>query len=141
MADFLTATVIPVRLACQDAHNRPLVTSLWYLYRDGELWCATQESARLVAMLRRNSAVGFEVAGDTPPYHGVRGQGQAELVAARGPDTLEQLIDRYLGRRDSGLAGWLLARRDTETAIRIRPDWMTAWDYRRRMQDAMAPAG
>jgi hypothetical protein len=136
---FLAGTVIPIRLACNSFGGAPLVMSLWYLYRDGALWCATQQDARLVARLREDPAVGFEVAGDAPPYHGVRGQGRAELFTQHGPVTLEQLIDRYLGRRDSRLAKWLLARLDSEVAIRIVPDWVTAWDYRRRMRDAVAP--
>ena len=137
---FLADAVIPIRLAAVDDDGTPIVMSLWYLYRDGHLWCATQQAARLVAMLRQHAEVGFEVAGDTPPYHGVRGQGRVELSTENGAATLEQLIDRYLGRRDSGLAKWLLARGATEIAIRIRPTWITAWDYRARMQDAVATA-
>ncbi len=135
---FLSETVIPIRLAAADAGGSPTVMSLWYLYSDRSLWCATQQDARLVAMLREHDEVGFEIAGDTPPYHGVRGQGRAELSTEQGPAMLEELIDRYLGRRDSGLARWLLARRDDEIAIRIRPTWLTSWDYRERMQDAVA---
>lgn len=134
---FLIDAVIPIRLAAVDSSGQPIVMSLWYLYRDGQLWCATQQGARLVAMLRGHSKVGFEIAGDTPPYFGVRGQGRVELSTEHGPTILEQLIERYLGRRDSRLAKWLLARSDEEIAIRIRPAWLTAWDYRARMNDAV----
>ena len=137
---FLADTVIPIRLAFTTGSGAPLVMSLWYLYDDGALWCATQQDAKLVAQLRRHETVGYEIAGDQPPYHGVRGQGRAELSLEAGPAMLERLIDRYLGRRDSSLAQWLLARRDSEIAIRIRPQWVTAWDYRTRMRDAVAAA-
>jgi len=135
---FLSDSVIPIRLAAADSGGSPIVMSLWYLYRDGSLWCATQADARLVAMLREHDEVGYEIAGDTPPYHGVRGQGRVTLSTERGPTLLEQLIDRYLGRRDSRLARWLLARRDDEIAIQIRPTWLTSWDYRERMENAVA---
>lgn len=135
---FLSDTVIPVRLAAVDADGVPIVMSLWFLFRDGAIWCATQQDARLVAMLRATPSVGFEIAGDQPPYFGVRGQGRVELSTADGGTTLESLIDRYLGDRESSLAQWLLARRDDEVAIRIRPEWITAWDYRERMQTAVA---
>ena len=137
IAKFLGDTVIPVRLAALDREHRPVVMSLWFVYRDDCLWCATQRTARLIALLSDSPVVGFEVAGDAPPYHGVRGQGTVVLSPQDGPRVLEELIERYLDRRDSGLARWLLARRDREVAIQIRPDWMTAWDYRERMRDAV----
>lgn len=134
--EYLAETVIPVRLAAVDSDAAPIVMSLWFQFRDGAIWCATQREARLVKLLRANPAVGFEIAGDTPPYFGVRGQGRVELSAADGAATLEKLIDRYLAGRESGLARWLLARREDEVAIRIQPAWVTAWDYRERMQAA-----
>lgn len=130
---FLRVTTIPVRLACLTANGAPLVCSLWYLYADGALWCATQASARIVALLAREPRCGVEVAGDLPPYRGVRGQGLAVIDAAAGAAVLPQLIDRYLGSRDSPFARWLLARQAEEVAIRIAPDWLSAWDYSRRM--------
>ena len=135
---FLGEAVIPVRLAAADKDGAPIVLSLWFLYHDDALWCATQRDARLIGMLRERPTVGFEVAADAPPYHGVRGQGSVALSPRHGPQVLERLIDRYLGHRDSRLASWLLARRDEEVAIQIKPGWVTAWDYRERMQDAVA---
>ena len=137
IAQYLDEAVIPVRLAAVDNDHAPIVLSLWFLYRDDSLWCATQQDARLIAMLRERPRVGFEVAGDTPPYHGVRGQGSVALSAMHGPQVLEELIDRYLGHRDSRLARWLLARLHEELAIQIKPDWVTAWDYRESMRDAV----
>jgi hypothetical protein len=130
---FLRVTTIPVRLACLTASGAPLVCSLWYLYADGALWCATQASARIVALLAREPRCGVEVAGDLPPYRGVRGQGLAAIDAAAGAAVLPQLIDRYLGSRESAFGRWLMARQADEVAIRIEPDWLTAWDYSRRM--------
>jgi hypothetical protein len=103
------------------------------LYDEDAIWCATQGSARIVRLLARESRCGLEVAGDLPPYRGVRGQGTAVIDAGAGAAVLPQLIDRYLGSRDSAFARWLLARQAGEVAIRIEPDWLTAWDYSRRM--------
>jgi hypothetical protein len=57
----------------------------------------------------------------------------AELVPAEGAQRLGELIDRYLGDRDSDLARWLLSRADGEVAIRLRPRWITSWDFSARM--------
>ncbi len=132
---FLADTVIPVRLACIDRDGVPLVCSLWYLYADGALWCATQQSASVAAFLRAEARCGFEVAPEQMPYRGVRGQGRVSLSAAEGPGVLLRLIDRYLGSRDTSFAAWLVARSATEVAIRLEADWVTSWDFSKRMDN------
>ena len=130
---YLVETVVPLRLACVDPEGHPLVLSLWFLWRERALWCATAPDARVVALLRAEPRCGFEVARDAPPYRGVRGQGRAELVPARGLEILEALVDRYLGARESRFARWLLARGKDEMAIRIVPSRISSWDFSRRM--------
>jgi nitroimidazol reductase NimA-like FMN-containing flavoprotein (pyridoxamine 5'-phosphate oxidase superfamily) len=131
---FLADAVIPIRLGCVDHEGDPLVCSLWYLYADGALWCATQQSASVITLLEADPRCGFEVAPETMPYRGVRGQGKVVLSAEQGPGTLLRLLDRYLGTRDSGFATWLIGRSSTEVAIRIEPAWVTSWDFSQRMQ-------
>ena len=138
ITEFLRNSRIPVRLAAVSASGSPLICSLWYAYADGAIWCATQRDAYFAGLLRNNPLCGFEVAADSLPYRGVRGQGRASLSDTAGPDTLAQLIDRYLENRESSLAQWLLARKTDEVAIRIEPVWLTAWDYSQRMSDATA---
>jgi len=132
--EFLRGQQIPVRLACLATNAGPMVCSLWYLYDDGALWCATQKSARVAGYLAQQPTCGFEVAPETMPYKGVRGQGNATLSHEQGGHVLERLIDRYLGSRSSEFARWLLKRSDNEVAIKIEPIWMTAWDFSRRMK-------
>lgn len=134
ISDFLLRTEIPLRLSCLSTGGAPLICSLWFLYDDGAIWCATQHSARLVTLLAKDARCAFEIAGDAMPYRGVRGQGAATLLPADGPAILRRLIDRYLHGRDSGFARWLISRQDDEVAVRIDPGWMTAWDFSRRMK-------
>jgi len=136
---WVTGQRIPIRLACLTGKGEPLVCSLWYLYENGCFWCATQKSARVARYLARHPLCGFEVAPEMPPYRGVRGQAEAALLPDRGPDVLQRLIERYLGDLDSDFAGWLLARSNRETAIRLRPTWLTSWDFSARMQGISAP--
>lgn len=131
--DFFNDCVIPVRLACLTRSGAPIVCSLWYVYEDGIIWCATQKTAKVVSYLEDQPGVGFEIAPDAPPYRGVRGQGQVTLSEGRGVDVLTRLIDRYLGDRDSDFARWLIERGRNEVAIGIVPEWVTSWDFESRM--------
>src|SRR5512134_890654 len=45
---YLLETVVPLRLACADPDGHPLVLSLWFLWLEGALWCATAPDARVV---------------------------------------------------------------------------------------------
>lgn len=132
---FLRTQTIPLRLACLTRRATPIVCSLWYRWDDDALWCATQSSARVVNYLSAHPDCGFEVAPESPPYRGVRGQGRASLETEPARDVLLALIDRYVGTRESGFARWLIARADREVAIRIRPTWLTSWDFAKRMRD------
>lgn len=133
---FLTGAKIPLRLAVTGpSDGTPFVVSLWYLWRDGAFWCATPEKSAVVVALRQSPGCGFEVAGEIPPYHGVRGQGRAS-VTGDGSGLLRELYARYGGRPDHPFAEWLLNRDEPEAVIRIVPDRMTSWDFRARMGDA-----
>jgi len=138
---FVDGQRIPLRLACLTARREPLVCSLWYVYEDRSFWLATQKSARVARNLERHPLCGFEIAPETPPYKGVRGQAEARLLPERGPEVLARLIDRYLGGRDSDFAKWLMARSDREVAIRLVPTWLTSWDFSARMHGAPNPPG
>jgi len=133
VSTYLSESLIPIRLAANMADGFPVVVSLWYLWDGQHLWCAMHESARLVNHLRRDARVAFEVAGDTPPYRGVRGQARAEITEERdGHTLLADLLMRYLGGIDGDLAKWLLSR-EGELAIRLRPTNLMSWDYSGRM--------
>lgn len=130
---FLRESRIPVRIACNGASGHPVLVSLWFVARDGELWCATQRSASVASLLTRDPRCAFEVSVEAPPYLGVRGTGIATLHDDRGEEILRVLIERYLGDTHSKLARFLLARTEQETAIRIEPQTLVSWDYRERM--------
>lgn len=131
---FLASAVIPVRLACLGNGGAPLLCSLWFLHDNDAIWCATPHTARVAALLAQDPRCAFEIAGDLMPYRGVRGQGTARLSRADGPAVLLRLIDRYLPTRESAFARWLISRQQDEVAVRIEPEWLTAWDFSARMQ-------
>ena len=132
---FMDKTVIPLRLACVTESGWPVTLSLWYVYLDGAIYCATQQSARVVRYLENETRCGFEIASDLPPYCGMRGQARAVIEPEKGADVLEILLNRYLDGTDNQLARGLLSKKDKEVAIRIAPVNITTWNFKDRMQD------
>lgn len=138
VAEFLESSIIPMRLAIHDSSGSPWVVSLWFLHDEDALWCATNRKAKLVSYLQANPQCGFEIAGDRPPYRGIRGKGQATLLPERGGEILGRLLKRYAISPDSKLARSLLAKVDQEVAICIKPSRISSWDFTKRMADATA---
>ncbi|MDF1735510.1 MAG: pyridoxamine 5'-phosphate oxidase family protein [Minwuia sp.] len=132
---FLTSTTVPMRLAAITGSGRPMLVSVWFSWEADALWCASPMQADIVRALRHNSACAFEVSVEAPPYYGVRGQGQAEILPD-GKDQLRDLIIRYGGDPESDFAKWLLGRKVEEATLRITPDRLSTWDFRKRMGDA-----
>ncbi len=128
----LRSAVIPLRLATS-GQRFPLVQSLWFVYADAALWCATQGDSLVARRIAAHPRVGFEVASDAPPYRGVRGHGRATILTEPAVKVLGDLVDRYLGDRSAPLATWLMSRADTEVAIRIDHLAVTSWDFTTRM--------
>jgi hypothetical protein len=136
IADYLQAQCTPLRLSVVH-RDAPLICSLWYLYEDGHLWCATQADALVARAVGSDAPCGFEIANNDPPYRGVRGQGKVVVHEQGGLEMLERLVRRYLGSTKTGFAQWLLNRDEAEVALSIKPGWITAWDYGARMSDAV----
>jgi hypothetical protein len=139
MESYLHSVKIPIRLACTTESGWPMAVSLWFQYQSGRLFCATQKSARVVSYLQNNSRCAFEIAADLPPYCGVRGQAIASIDEKIGASILEQLLVRYLGDIDNTLARKLLAKRENEVAIVLKPVKVFTWDFSHRMQNIVTP--
>ncbi len=131
---YLLDTRFPLRLATLNSRGFPLVTSVWYLYDNGLIWCAVQNNSDVAGNIEDDNRCGFEVGPNETPYMGVRGQGLAKLLPGKGKEKLEKLIGRFLDEKNNELADWLRSRAGSETAIMIEPDWFFSWDYSGRMR-------
>ena len=131
--DYLQQANTPLRIACLDNDDYPIVCSLWFTYKDGALWAATHKSAHIIKLLQKKPQVGFEIATNEFPYKGVRGKADVSLFADNDVNTLEDVIDKYLQGSNQGLADWLLSRKDDEFALKISPLTINAWDFSHRM--------
>jgi len=134
---FLQSETIPIRLSCHTQADVLWMLSLWYLYRDDALWCATSASADVVDYLTGDDRVAFEISTNDPPYKGVRGNGTASIEADPDKTLLKELLERYLGGTDSPLAERLLSPERDEVRIRIDPTKMYTWDFSERMQGSV----
>jgi nitroimidazol reductase NimA-like FMN-containing flavoprotein (pyridoxamine 5'-phosphate oxidase superfamily) len=132
---FLNNSQFPLRLACVAEDGFPRVVSVWYGYDGQSLRCVSHRSSQLVSLLQRCERVGFELAPNEPPYHGVRGQGIARLGSDADGEVLGEMLQRYLGGTESKLGKWLLSRSEDEVLITIEPLRLFSWDYRERMED------
>lgn len=133
--EFLTGARWPMRLACHGSDGFPRVVSVWFRLQEGKLLSVSHRDSALVRLLRQDPRVGFEVSPNQPPYHGVRGQATVTLAPLADGDTLERLVERYLGDRESRVGNWLLSRKSEEILITLTPGRLFSWDYRERMAD------
>lgn len=133
LSRYLSDSRNPLRLSVLSA-GRPLIVPLWYLVDDGYIWCASKPDAFVTRCIGNSASCGFDVSDNTIPYRGVRGQGTVDIVKDEGECILRELVKRYLPDTDSKFARWLLKGAENEVAIRISPEWITAWDFGQRMK-------
>ena len=124
---------IPIRIACIKPNGFPIVLSLWYVNIDGKIYCATQKTARIITYLKINPVCSFEIAGDTPPYRGIRGEGTVKILNDKGESVLLALIAKYLKGKKSNLSNFLKKNSKSEVAIEIKPQRIHTYDYSSRM--------
>jgi nitroimidazol reductase NimA-like FMN-containing flavoprotein (pyridoxamine 5'-phosphate oxidase superfamily) len=134
MKIFLTKSLIPIRIACQTQSGWPMIVSLWFLYENGNLYCATQKNAKIVAYLENQNLSAIEISADMPPYCGIRCQTTAKILPQRGIEILDRLIIRYLGGFDNPLAKTLKVHQDNEVAIEFTPVNVFSWNFEKRMK-------
>ena len=130
---FLQNNPIPMRISCNGDNGFPLICSVWFAVHKNTLYCISHENAKLTKQLQANNRCAFEVATNSPPYMGVRGQARATLERENAKQLMIELNDRYLEGHNSSLSNWLLSRIEHECVIKLEPTWITAWDYTERM--------
>ena len=84
---------IPIRIAFMKSTDLPAVISLWYVCKDGKIYCAAQKTAKIVSYLQKNPMCGFEIAADKPPYKGMRAERNAHILNETGAYVLDLLIE------------------------------------------------
>jgi len=127
-------TKIPIRIGFIKPNGAPSIISLWYIDINGKIYCATQKTAKIIQYLENHPTCGFEIAADSPPYKGSRGEGTAKIIPSKGPEILKILIKKYLGDKESTLSKFLINHSKNEIAIEITPKKIFHYDYSKRMK-------
>lgn len=118
-------------LATLDAEGRPVLTPVWYLYRDGRLLIRTGADSAKARNVARDPRVTVCVQDERPPYRSVTIHGAATVEA--GEDGLgAQIAKRYLG----GVAGAAYERtareaveQGAEVTVVVTPERVVTQDY------------
>ena len=133
---YLDQANTPLRISCNDSDGYPIICSLWYVHQDGVLWSASHNSSHIVKTLKSKQKIGFEIATNEYPYHGVRGKANIALFEDESEGILEKVIEKYLQGSNRGLSNWLMSRQKEECAIKISPIVLNSWDFSGRMDRA-----
>ncbi|MDX1504321.1 MAG: pyridoxamine 5'-phosphate oxidase family protein [Spongiibacter sp.] len=131
---FLDQAITPMRISCCDNDGFPIICSMWFVHKDGTLWAASHRNSYIVKVLKKSPKIGFEIATNEYPYHGVRGKATVTLLNDSVENVLETVIDRYLQGSNRSLSNWLLSRKNDEYALKISPQSITSWDFSNRME-------
>ncbi|MFT6051428.1 MAG: nitroimidazol reductase NimA-like FMN-containing flavoprotein [Halioglobus sp.] len=131
--EYLDNANTPLRISCTGSDGYPIICSLWYIHQDGVLWSASHKNSHMVKTLRKDPKIGFEVATNEYPYHGVRGKANITLLEDSAEDILEKVIGKYLRGSNKNLSDWLMSRKADEYAIKISPITLNSWDFSARM--------
>ena len=85
-AAFLTEPGILMRIAVVRADGTPLVTPIWFLYRDDAIYFTPREKSEWFGCLRRDPRLSLCIDEQPSPYRKVIVEGAAELVYDVGND-------------------------------------------------------
>ncbi len=125
-------------MACATAGPRgwPHLIPLWYVVRDGELWCWTYAKSQKVRNLERDDRATLQVeTGDQ--YHELRGvmiearaviHRQTEDVAKVGQEILERFGS---GTRGKAFVDVVRAQAAKRVALQFVPQRVASWDHRK----------
>jgi PPOX class probable F420-dependent enzyme len=119
-----------------DERGRPRVRPVWFLWSDGEFLFTTRLRARYTGRdLATSPSVSVSVASEDRPYRALVAHGRPEVIV-RNEDLLAAICSRYV---DDGRARARQMNEPDRVLLRMRPETVLSWDYRR--EDTDGPKG
>ncbi len=100
--------------------EKPHISSVWYMWRDGCFWYSTAEDRLKVKIIKENPHVALIIDTDTRPYKGVIIEGLAELTKSKLSEITLKIVERYVSKKDVKKQFETLMRA-SRVLIRIRP--------------------
>jgi nitroimidazol reductase NimA-like FMN-containing flavoprotein (pyridoxamine 5'-phosphate oxidase superfamily) len=130
---FLTSTKGPLRLGTVDAKGDPMIHPLWFYYLNERLYILSLKDNLKVRNIRGKRRVYVSIDTDAEPHKGVKGKGNAMILADIGKAVpiSEKMISKYLGDPNTAMAKRILGgiRNGTEVLVEITPLYFSTWDY------------
>ena len=96
---FLDTRGVLMRIACVRPDGSPLVTPIWFVFREESIWFTPRAQSEWFACLRADPRVALCIDEESQPYRKVVVDGSAELVHDLGEDDLWRNLYRQIARR------------------------------------------
>jgi len=118
-------------LGTNSANGAPILTPIWYLYRDGRILMRTDKQSVKIRNIERDPRVTVCVQDERPPYASVTVYGKAAIEQAR-EDLGVAIAKHYLGA--VGAQGYQRAAREAieqgdEVTLVITPERVLTQDF------------
>jgi general stress protein 26 len=135
--EFLSRSKLNLHLGTIDEDNYPNVHPTWFLY-DGSkdvIFVETGKHSKKTKNLQQNDKVYFCIDDGNPPYKGVRGKANVQILSEPNSNfpIAEKIMLKYLGSTDHPMAKTLLqnVRDGNSVMLEIKPLYYSTWDYSR----------
>jgi uncharacterized pyridoxamine 5'-phosphate oxidase family protein len=133
--DFLTTKVLNVHLGTVDENGHANIHPAWYYYEDSKekIYVETGRHSKKMENLARNNTIYFCIDDPNPPYKGVRGKGNVEVLRDVTFNVLiaQKIHLRYLGNLDDPISLELMdaIKKGQSVVLEISPKYYSTWDY------------
>jgi uncharacterized pyridoxamine 5'-phosphate oxidase family protein len=133
--DFLTTKVLNIHLGTVDENGHANIHPAWYYYEDSKekIYVETGRHSKKMENLARNNTIYFCIDDPNPPYKGVRGKGNVEVLRDVTFNILiaQKIHLRYLGNLEHPIAHELMdaIKKGQSVVLEISPKYYSTWDY------------
>jgi PPOX class probable F420-dependent enzyme len=124
-----------LQIATVDEKGEPNIQPVWFYYAkdEGKLLIITSKLAKKTQNLRNRPTIYFSIDDEKPPYRGVKGKGNANVV--EDPNRIvpqaEKISMKYLGTLDHPAAKEMAdrSRNGEGVLVEISPKFFATWDF------------
>ena len=124
-----------LQIATVDEKGEPNIQPVWFYYAkdEGKLLIITSKLAKKTQNLRNRPTIYFSIDDEKPPYRGVKGKGNANVVEdpSRIVPQAEKISMKYLGTLDHPAAKEMAdrSRNGEGVLVEISPKFFSTWDF------------
>jgi nitroimidazol reductase NimA-like FMN-containing flavoprotein (pyridoxamine 5'-phosphate oxidase superfamily) len=133
---FLTHSRSTLLLGTTDAGGSPMIHPVWYYFDPAKtkLYFYTEPALKKAINIRERSQIYFDVDSDRWPYKGVKGKGNARIIADKEESLSygRKILAKYVKRGKPFFKSVLEKMRSGGYVVfEITPAYFTSWDYGR----------